>query len=67
MSMPINPATCGFCAVARIAMPRRVRCTTNTRPAISKPASTTISICKSVIDAPRTLYGVGWIKVGNVR
>ncbi len=34
MSTPISPAICGFCEVARIAMPILVRCTSASSPAI---------------------------------
>jgi len=51
-SMPIRPATWGFCAVARIAVPSRVRYTSAARPAIISTQTTMIAICTLVMIAP---------------
>ena len=67
MSMPISPATAWFCDVARMAMPSLVRYTRARSPPINSAAMTTISICRSVIAAPKMLCVVGSISVGNVR
>ena len=55
MSMPIRPATCWFCDVARIAMPSLVRYTRNSSPAIIATDPTMIAICTLVIVAPSGL------------
>ncbi len=55
-STPIRPAICGFCAVARIAVPSFVRYTSVARPAISRTHMTMIVICTLVIVAPPTWY-----------
>ena len=51
-STPIRPATCGFCAVARIAAPSFVRYTMNASAAIIAVEMTRIAICTLVIVAP---------------
>ena len=61
MSMPISPATCWFCDVARIAMPSFVRYTSASRPAIIATEVTMITICTLVIVAPSALP-VMWIR-----
>ena len=63
MSMPIRPATCWFCDVARIAMPSFVRYTSSEQPGHhQRPTSTMIAICTLVIVAPFGL-SVRWIGV----
>ena len=52
MSMPIRPAICGFCAVARIAMPSFVRYTSARRPPIIATDVTRMAIWTFVIVAP---------------
>ncbi len=52
MSMPMSPATCWFCAVARIAMPSLVRYTSARSPAIIAIDATMIATCTLVIVAP---------------
>ena len=49
MSTPIRPATCGFCAVARIAVPRRVRYTSSASAAIIATHTPMIAIWTLVI------------------
>ena len=44
MSMPMRPAICGFCEVARIAMPMRVRYTSASSPAIIAIDATMMTI-----------------------
>ncbi len=58
MSMPMSPATCGFCEVARMAMPSFVRYTSARSPAIIAIEVTMIAICTLemaalVSDVPR--------------
>ena len=52
-SMPIRPATCGFCAVARIAVPSGVRYTSSARPAIIATHRPMIAICTELMVAPK--------------
>ena len=51
-STPISPATAGFCAVARIAVPSRVRYTMNASPAIIATDIVMIAIWTLEIVAP---------------
>ncbi len=59
MLMPISPATCGFCEVARIAMPSLVRYTSASRPAIITTELPMIATCTLVIVAPPS-WPVTW-------
>ena len=62
MSMPISPATCWFCDVARIAMPSFVRYTSASSPPIISTDVTMITTCTLVIVAPFGL-SVMWMGV----
>jgi hypothetical protein len=48
----MSPATCAFCAVARMAVPSLVRYTSSARPAIIASDIAMIAICTLVIVAP---------------
>src|SRR5674476_1368904 len=52
MSMPIRPATCGFCEVARMAMPSLVRYTISVNPPIISTEVRMMAICTPVMMAP---------------
>ncbi len=51
MSTPINPAICGFCDVARIAMPIFVLCTSASSPAIIASDVRMITTCTLLMAA----------------
>ena len=69
MLMPISPATCWFCDVARIAMPSLVLYTSSSSPAIIATDATMIAICTLVMVAPLALsvmcYGTTVMICGN--
>src|SRR5205823_5740951 len=54
-STPISPATCGFCAVARIAVQSCVRYTSSASPPIRAMHTAMMAICTLVIDAPASV------------
>ncbi len=62
---PIRPATSGFCEVARIARPSRVRCTSHSSPTMMSAASTTIKSCSSFTVAPAKSCGAAGSSVGK--
>ena len=64
MSMPISPATCWFCDVARIAMPSFVRYTSASSPPIISTDVTMITTCTLVIVAP---FGLSVMVDGRYR
>ena len=66
MFTPINPATVGFSAVARMARPSLVKCTNASSPAMISADTTTIRICTFVIVAPPKAWGVGGRMEGTV-
>lgn len=53
MFTPISPATSRFCAVARMAVPRRVLCTTASSPPMISAAIATMAICSVLMRAPK--------------
>ncbi len=63
---PIRLATFGFSAIARIARPSLVLCTSNSKPPITRNATTMIVISVIEITAPG-LFGPDWITlIGSV-
>ncbi|KAG1165459.1 hypothetical protein G6F35_018764 [Rhizopus arrhizus] len=67
MFTPIRPATSRFCAVARIAVPRRVLCTTASRPPMISAAITTMAICSVLMRAPANSKTCGDSTCGKFR
>ena len=64
-STPISRATCGFCAVARIAVPSRVRYTSSASPAIMAKHRPRMASCTPVMVAPNTVKVVSGMICGN--